>query len=106
MGNCCGIYINSVMRVTPPPPLSPPSPAQDGNSTHSSLQEKAAEFLTILHFNDVYNIEGRDKEPVGGAARFKTALNQFRHLDPLTFFSGDALSPSNSESAPIIIVYP
>lgn len=26
--------------------------------------------LTVLHFNDVYNIEGGTREPVGGAARF------------------------------------
>jgi hypothetical protein len=25
--------------------------------------------LTVLHFNDVYNIEGQSREPVGGAAR-------------------------------------
>ncbi len=117
MGNSCGIYINtsnSVIEVTPqcpedklsPPPLPPPpppllsSPTHDVKSPHPPLQEEAAESITILHFNDVYNIEGRSKDPVGGAARFKTALDQFRHLDPLTFFSGDALSPSNSKSAP------
>jgi hypothetical protein len=26
--------------------------------------------LHIIHFNDVYNVEPRDQEPVGGAARF------------------------------------
>ena len=35
---------------------------------------------------------------MGGAARFKTALDSFSHLNPLTLFSGDALSPSNSKS--------
>ncbi len=29
----------------------------------------AAEKLTVIHFNDVYNVEPRDKEPEGGAAR-------------------------------------
>lgn len=29
----------------------------------------AARRLTIIHFNDVYNIEPAAKEPVGGAAR-------------------------------------
>ena len=53
--------------------------------------------ITILHFNDVYNIEGREKEPKGGVARFKTAMEEHQHLDPLVLFSGDALSPSNSE---------
>ena len=51
--------------------------------------------LTIIHFNDVYNIEEREKEPVGGAARFKTGLDSLRGLHPLVLFSGDALSPSS-----------
>ena len=28
-----------------------------------------AETISILHFNDVYNVESREVEPVGGAAR-------------------------------------
>ena len=54
--------------------------------------------LTIVHFNDVYNIEEREKEPVGGAARFKSKLDSLQDLHPLVLFSGDALNPSNSES--------
>lgn len=27
-------------------------------------------IITILHFNDVYEIEARSEEPVGGAARY------------------------------------
>ncbi|XP_019868565.2 mannosylglucosyl-3-phosphoglycerate phosphatase isoform X1 [Aethina tumida] len=51
--------------------------------------------LVILHFNDVYNVESRPKpEPVGGAARFCTAIKSFQHLQPLILFSGDAFSPS------------
>ncbi|XP_029510403.2 trifunctional nucleotide phosphoesterase protein YfkN-like [Oncorhynchus nerka] len=50
--------------------------------------------LTILHFNDVYEIEARPEEPVGGAARFATALKVFQSLNPLVVFSGDCLSPS------------
>lgn len=53
--------------------------------------------LTILHFNDVYNIEPRDKEPVGGAARFAHQLSSYKHLNPFTVFSGDALNPSMSK---------
>jgi 5'-nucleotidase len=33
-------------------------------------------------------------EPVGGAARFCTAIKSFQHLHPLVLFSGDAFSPS------------
>ena len=51
--------------------------------------------LTILHFNDVYNIEANSAvEPVGGAARFCTAIKSFESLNPLVLFSGDAFSPS------------
>ncbi|XP_041926794.1 5'-nucleotidase-like isoform X2 [Alosa sapidissima] len=50
--------------------------------------------ITILHFNDVYEIEARSDEPVGGAARFATALKEFQHLNPFIVFSGDCLSPS------------
>ena len=50
--------------------------------------------VTLLHYNDVYNIESRKVEPVGGAARFKTAADQFAHLNPLTVFCGDVFSPS------------
>lgn len=56
-----------------------------GNMTHT---------LTILHFNDVYNVESRVTEPLGGAARFCTAIKSFEHLNPLILFSGDAFSPS------------
>lgn len=50
--------------------------------------------LRIIHFNDVYNIEGFEAEPSGGAARFKTALDFFQNKENLVFFSGDAFSPS------------
>ena len=56
---------------------------------------KSAKELAILHFNDVYNVESREKpEPVGGAARMLTAFKDFAHLNPLIFFCGDCLSPS------------
>ena len=50
--------------------------------------------LTILHYNDVYNVESSKHEPVGGAARFCTAIKSFAHLNPLVLFSGDIFSPS------------
>ena len=56
--------------------------------------ENSSKKLTILHFNDVYNLEEKKKEPVGGVARFKTALQSFNHLDPLILFSGDLFLPS------------
>lgn len=51
--------------------------------------------ITILHFNDVYNVESTTKtEPIGGAARFLTAMKSFEDANPLVLFSGDAFSPS------------
>ena len=55
------------------------------------------ETLTILHFNDVYNIEGQKDEPMGGAARMQTYVKSQQGLDPLLLFSGDALNPSLSK---------
>ena len=51
------------------------------------------EPLTILHFNDVYDIFANDEEPVGGAARFCKAVKDIKG-DPLILFSGDCLNPS------------
>ena len=53
--------------------------------------------LHILHFGDVYNIEGQHSDPVGGAARFCTVLEALKNestLPTLVLFSGDAISPS------------
>ena len=58
----------------------------------------AAEEITILHFNDVYNVESREQEPIGGAARFLTAMNSYDHLSPMILFSGDIFAPSLSKN--------
>ena len=50
--------------------------------------------VILLHYNDVYNIESRNTEPVRGAASFKTAADQYATLHPLTVFCGDVFSPS------------
>lgn len=50
--------------------------------------------LTILHFNDAYQIEKFENEPVGGVDRFKTVIDSFSSEDPLIIFSGDSLGPS------------
>lgn len=56
--------------------------------------ETQPDKLIILHFNDVYNLEEGKVEPVGGVARFKTALDSFKDLEPLIVFSGDLFQPS------------
>ena len=52
--------------------------------------------LTIVHFNDVYEITEGAREPIGGAARFQALLKSLRAAHPnlLVLFSGDAFSPS------------
>lgn len=57
----------------------------------------ASKTLTILHFNDVYNIEPREQEPVGGAARFVTKIKSFSESEAMVLFSGDLLNPSLSK---------
>ncbi|CAD7014715.1 uncharacterized protein LOC101459616 isoform X1 [Ceratitis capitata] len=67
----------------------------NNNSQSRALTTMSDTPLTILHYNDVYNIEPNcGKEPVGGAARFCTAIKSFAHLNPLILFSGDIFSPS------------
>lgn len=53
--------------------------------------------VTILHFNDVYNIEAQKQEPAGGAARMAYYVKSLKHENPLILFSGDALNPSLSK---------
>lgn len=50
--------------------------------------------LTILHFNDVYEIDARAREPVGGVSRFTSLLASYASEDPCVIFSGDFLAPS------------
>ena len=66
------------------------------NHTKSCNNSPERDNLTIIHFNDVYNIEPHDSEPVGGAARFVTMVKELLDKDPLILFSGDCLNPSLS----------
>jgi len=68
--------------------------------TPSIAERPKAQVISVLHFNDVYNIEPRKKEPVGGIARFVTKVAELKEScaskgEPaLCFFSGDAFNPS------------
>lgn len=73
--------------------MKPCVSVEDDDGGASRLSKK----ILILHFNDVYNIEPREIEPVGGAARFATKLASLKSRNPLIFFSGDALNPSMSK---------
>jgi len=67
---------------------------QDQQQTNGDASSNR-KTLTILHYNDVYNIDTQVKnEPIGGAPRFCTAVNSFKDLNPLVLFSGDAFNPS------------
>lgn len=64
-------------------------------SKENSTKHRPEDGITILHFNDVYNVDSTtQQEPIGGAARFLTAMKSFKDSDPLVLFSGDAFSPS------------
>lgn len=64
-------------------------------SFSQSQSQNNTKKLRIIHFNDVYNIERSKEEPIGGASRFATILNDLnKNNDCLVVFSGDAVSPS------------
>ena len=90
----------SMTSIAPPATQSSASSVdlqdnQEAERVSSSTPKgDVADSITIVHFNDVYEVEERDREPVGGAARFKTAVDNVRNLNPLVIFSGDCLNPS------------
>ncbi len=53
----------------------------------------AGEF-SIVHFNDVYEIQPVKRGKLGGAARVATLIKSLGGQDNLILFSGDTLSPS------------
>lgn len=46
------------------------------SSSLSRVSPPSQKQLNIVHFNDVYNVEARDTEPVGGAAKFVSKVKQ------------------------------
>ena len=58
---------------------------------------KKAATISVIHFNDVYNVEEQKTEPLAGAARFKTAIDSFNDENPVILFSGDLFAPSISK---------
>lgn len=84
---------SSTTNSQPAAVLEVPVPSINKDKMGSASESNV---ITILHFNDVYNIEPREIEPVGGAARFTTAIRSRAELNPLVLFSGDAFNPSLS----------
>ena len=64
----------------------------------ASAQKPASPTVefTILHFNDVYEVERPRDQTLGGLSRVAALRNKLVQENPRTFtiFSGDALSPS------------
>lgn len=102
-GAASPLLLKSLLKSSPTD-NSQPSQSSTTNglqgSSKDSVNQKAMntsnrKTLTVLHYNDVYNIDQNTlTEPVGGAARFKTAIKSCSHLNPLVLFSGDAFNPS------------
>lgn len=61
---------------------------------HELIKLSSPTPITIVHFNDVYCVDARGSEPIGGAARFVTGVKQLSNKRPLVLFSGDCFSPS------------
>ena len=70
---------------------------QVAGRSEKKMPSKAGQTITLIHFNDVYNVESRGVEPVGGAARFLTAVKELQDLNPLILFSGDIFAPTISK---------
>ena len=51
---------------------------------------RAAEKISLLHYNDCCNVEGAD--------RFLAAVKEQKETNPLVLFSGNIFSPSMSKS--------
>ncbi|CAJ2502173.1 Uu.00g095670.m01.CDS01 [Anthostomella pinea] len=80
-------------------------PPPDESITFSSGPHEGPPDLRILHYNDVYHVDSSSSEPVGGAARFMSLVNDYREGDTykeqpglVTLFSGDAFNPSLESS--------
>jgi len=71
-----------------------PSRLSSGDEEEGKSSGQVGPEVLILHFGDVYHIDQRAREPVGGAARFVTTVKHFADRNPLVLFSGSAFNPS------------
>ena len=67
-------------------------------SCQNSSKTTQTKTLSLLHFNDVYQIEPVSKGKLGGAARVKTLIDGLKNEKPLVLFSGDAFSGASLSS--------
>lgn len=59
------------------------------NSTSKTLPK-----FTIIHFNDVYEIQPDKNQICGGVSRFDTLIKSYSTQNPIVLFSGDVWNPS------------
>lgn len=66
---------------TASPPCAPVHAAQHAQKRAAGAQPRShGSRLSVLHFNDVYNIECRKQEPVGGAAKFVSKVRELQQV--------------------------
>lgn len=59
------------------------------------MEDTKPKSFSIIHYNDVYELRGSDKELCGGADRFCHLVNKLREQhNALVLFSGDLWNPS------------
>ena len=73
------------------PPCALQTQSSDGRNDVEADLEKVSE-IEIFHFNDVYEVEPREREPVGGVAKFIQKIKSFPNA--MVLFSGDWFDPS------------
>ena len=69
---------------------------QTAEETKRKIPGRAEDTITLIHFNDVQNVESREDEDLGEAARFLSAVHENNDMNPLVLFSGNAFSPNRS----------
>ncbi len=82
------------MTKVPNLPLEGDKTGGDTDGGEEVAKSEPVSSIRVLHFNDVYNVEGQSREPVGGAARIVTKINELKQDPSMVLFSGDAFNPS------------
>lgn len=59
------------------------------------MEESKSKSLAIIHYNDVYELRGTEKDLCGGADRFCYLVNEIKKQhNAIVLFSGDLWNPS------------
>ena len=94
----------NMVREQNKPTSAPQAIFASGRVQHDAPAAEAPD-LRLVHYNDVYHVDGASAEPVGGIARFMTLVKEYQQGAQfqdqpalLTLFSGDAFNPSLESS--------